>query len=174
MKKRILVSTLIALMAVVFVMPSMAQGKQHDKGKHRKSRTEKCEMRKSRKECDVRKGECCVDGPETGRPEMRNPEKSFEAEALKGITLSDEQKAKLNKRMEKQKSEFDKKQQKKREKMKKKADKQRKDAAKRHEKREKEMKKRMEKLDKDMKEILTPEQYKQFRDNVEKQRMQKR
>lgn len=118
--------------------------------------------KKARKECAMKAGErkdkCAVEARECdgkGKEAScrgRNCDKLFE-----GITLSAEQKAKIEAFKQKEKAEMDKAA---KDRMKK-ADKERANI-------EKKMDKRMEKMDKEMKQILSPEQYAQFKSNASK------
>lgn len=166
MKKKIIVAAIMAMMTAVSV-PAFAQGKHHKKKTHCKARTEQCAARQTDRgeECAVRTEDCKL------RATCRG---GFESSMLDGITLTEEQKAKFDARVKKQKAEIDKDRRERREKMAKRAEKQRVKADKEREKRQKKFDKRIEKMDKDMKEILTPEQYGVYRQNVEKMRVERK
>lgn len=93
---------------------------------------------------------------------------------LEGITLTPQQKAKVDALKQERKAENAKLSKERKEKQAKMAEKMRKERQKAIEKRQKEFDKRMNKLDKEMKDILTPEQYARFRSNVEKAKVERR
>lgn len=131
------------------------------KRSHAKARKECVSAAADRKDaCIAAEARCDV---RNGKSERRCRADRF----LEGITLTPEQQAKFDAMKQKQRAEFDKKQKERREKQMKKAEKQR-------AKNEKKMEKRMEKLDKEMKEILTPEQYSQYKQNVDKAKAERK
>lgn len=154
-------------MAMLIAAAGVSASAQND-GKRRSHQ-------KARKECaratEARK-DVCID-PE--RKCLAKADKKCAADCLlEGITLSPEQQAKVDAMKQKQKAEFDKKMKERKEKQMKKAEKQRQKAEKERAKNQKKLEKRMEKMEKEMKEILTPEQYLQFRQNVDKAKAERK
>lgn len=138
------------------------------KRSHAKARKECVSAAADRKDaCIAAEARCDV---RNGKSERRCRADRF----LEGITLTPEQQAKFDTMKQKQRAEFDKKQKERKEKQMKKAEKQRQKAEKQRAKNEKKMEKRMEKLDKEMKEILTPEQYSQYKQNVDKAKAERK
>lgn len=167
MKRTKIMSIAMAILisAAGFSASAQNNGKKRS---HAKARKECVSAAADRKDaCIAAEARCDV---RNGKSERRCRADRF----LEGITLTPEQQAKFDTMKQKQRAEFDKKQKERKEKQMKKAEKQRQKAEKQRAKNEKKMEKRMEKLDKEMKEILTPEQYSQYKQNVDKAKAERK
>lgn len=133
-----------------------AQNDQQKRGP-KKAHKECVETSKESKERKCIKAECTSAERPGGRQDR----------FLEGITLTPEQQAKVDAMKQKNKADFDKKQKERQQKLEKQAEKQRK-------KDQSKMQKRLEKLDKEMKEILTPEQYQIFKNNLNKAKAERK
>lgn len=153
---------IIALTLAAFAATTVFNASAHKPGKAkgpRKARTECVEA--ARRDCD----KACDRNRADARVEC---DADRDCLFLEGITLTPEQQVKVDNLKKERRAEMEKKHKKLMKERKEKADKKREKAAKRQEKARKKAEKRWEKMEKEMKEILTPQQYGQFRQNMEK------